>query len=307
MRRIGSAYERAWLVGRTLVYGAADLSTVHKIQDGYRLIPLAQFRRHGLSWRQPRPQRIVTTHRAAKEPAGVAFFDALGDALAHNPPPARDAPILRELASVGIGPGRHPSSEHLDSATLSALSHAVAAGPQQITALRTSVAASSVVANGGWFVPPADIADYGTDYKLRGVVALFGIAANRPAEAMYIVGATDPTRAFLNGAHKYVIHFAAGHLPPARYFWSVTMYDQSFFLVRNPINRYEIGNRSPGLRYNRDGSLDIYLQSAAPAGHRSNWLPSPPGQQFEVTLRLYGPLPTALRRTYVYPPIRRTG
>ena len=158
-----------------------------------------------------------------------------------------------------------------------------------------------MAANNGWFVPPADIAAYGTDYVLRGVVALFGIAANRPAEAMYIVGAVGGGT-FLNGAHNYRIHFAAGHLPPARYFWSVTMYDQNFFLVPNAINRYEIGNRSPGLRRNTDGSLDIYLQHTAPAGHRSNWLPSPTGQ-FEVTLRLYGPKPSALQRTYVYPPI----
>jgi hypothetical protein len=169
-----------------------------------------------------------------------------------------------------------------------------------------TVAASSVLKNNGWFVPPPDIADYGTDYQLRGVVALFGLAANRPAEAMYIVGATDPMHNFLNGAQKYKIHFAAGHLPPARYFWSLTMYNQAFFLVANSINRYEIGNRSPGLRYNPDGSLDIYVQRTPPAGHQSNWLPSP-AEQFQVTLRLYGPLGAALNRVYVYPPIARTG
>jgi hypothetical protein len=306
MRRISSPYARAWAVGRTLVYGAADLPIVHRIQDGYRLIPLVQFLRHGLSWRPPRPHRIVTKHRSIKEPTGVAFFDALGDALAQNPPPARDAPLLRELATVGIGPGRHPSGEHLSAATLSALNAAVAAGPGDVTALRLTVATPSVLKNNGWFVPPPDIADYGTDYQLRGVVALFGIAANRPAEAMYIVGATDPTHAFLKGTNTYKVHFAAGHLPPARYFWSLTMYNQAFFLVANSINRYEIGNRSPGLRYNRDGSLDIYIQRTPPAGHQSNWLPSPSGQ-FQVTLRLYGPLPIALNRAYVYPPITPTG
>jgi hypothetical protein len=129
-----------------------------------------------------------------------------------------------------------------------------------------------VLANNGWFVPPPDIADYGTDYQ--------------------------------NGAHDYRIHFAAGHLPPARYFWSLTNYNQAFFLVRNPINRYEIGNRSPGLRYNADGSLDVYLQRSTPTGHQANWLPSPAGT-FEVTLRLYGPRATALNRTYVYPAITK--
>lgn len=305
LHRIRSPYRRAWLVGRTLVSGASDLPAVHRIQDGYRLIPLSEYVLHGPGWQPPRPHRIITKHRTIKEPSGLAFFDALGDALVANPPPARDAAILHELATIGVGPGRHPSREHLSASTRSALIAAVANGPTQINALRTELATPSILANNGWFVPPADIAKYGTDYRLRAVVALFGIAANRPAEAMYIVGAVGGG-ALLNGAHNYVIHFAAGHLPPARYFWSVTMYNQAFFLVPNAINRYEIGNRSPGLHYNADGSLDVYLQRSEPAGHRSNWLPSPQGV-FEVTLRLYGPLPTALHRTYVYPVIAQTG
>lgn len=305
MRRISSSYERAWLVGRTLVYGTPDLPETHGIQNGYRLIPLAEFVRHGLSWRPPRPHRIVTRHRTVTEPTGLAFFDALGDALAANPPPARDIPILRELATVGIGPGRHPSSEHLPAATLAALRTAVAGGPTHVFDLREGLAATSVVANNGWFVPPPNIGHYGTDYQLRAVVALNGIAANRPVEAMYIVGAADPTHALLDGAHAYVVHFAAGALPPARYFWSITMYNQSFYLVSNPINRYEIGNRTQGVKYNPDGSLDIYIQATPPRGHRSNWLPSPASGNFEITLRLYGPKRNALNRTYRYPPITK--
>jgi hypothetical protein len=301
LRRIRSPYRRAWIVGRTLVYGSGDLPTVHRIQNGYRLLPLSEFIRHGVNWKHPTPRRVVTKHRTVTEPTGIAFFDALGDALAANPPPAHDAAILRELKTIGVGPRLHPSAEHLSASTLAALTSAVANGHDNLYSLRLSLAAKSVAANNGWFVPPADIAAYGTDYVLRGVVALFGIAANRPAEAMYIIGAVGGS-AFLNGSHDYRIHFAPGQLPPARYFWSVTMYDQNFFLVPNAINRYEIGNRSPGLVHNADGSLDIYLQHTSPAGHAANWLPSPTGQ-FEVTLRLYGPKPSALKRTYVYPPI----
>ncbi|MGZ4174428.1 MAG: DUF1254 domain-containing protein, partial [Solirubrobacteraceae bacterium] len=101
LRRIRSPYRRAWIVGRTLVYGAADLPAVHRIQNGYRLLPLSEFIRHGVNWQRPRPRRITTKHRTVTEPTGVAFFDALGDALAANPPPAHDAAILRELATIG--------------------------------------------------------------------------------------------------------------------------------------------------------------------------------------------------------------
>jgi hypothetical protein len=124
---------------------------------------------------------------------------------------------------------------------------------------------------------------------------------------MYIVGAADPSHTLLDGAHRYVVHFAAGQLPPARYFWSVTMYDRAFYLVANSIGRYEIGDRTAGVKYNPDGSLDIYIQATRPAGHASNWLPSPRAGGFEITLRLYGPERRALDRSYRYPPIERVG
>jgi hypothetical protein len=305
LHRIRSAFQLAWIVGRTAVYGPHDLSNVHRTQNGYRLIPLKQYERHGLRWHPRRPRRIVKKHRSVPVPTGLSFFDQLGTALAADPPPKRDAAILRELRTVGVGPGLHPSQENLSAAVRAGLIAAAKNGMTDIYALRLSLAGKSIGVHNGWYVPSSDTGLYGTDYDLRAVVAVNGLAANRPVEAMYIVGAADQQHALLNGSHDYVIHFAAGHLPPARYFWSLTMYDESFFLVPNRLNRYALGNRSPSLKRNRDGSLDIYLQRTAPAGHRGNWLPAPAGQ-FEVTLRLYGPGKSALKGTYVYPHITRT-
>jgi hypothetical protein len=230
---------------------------------------------------------------------------AWGRPWPRTPPPARDAPILRTLRRIGVGPGLHPSSEHLGTTVLAALRAAGNSGYQHVFTIRTSIAAQSVLAHDGWFVPPFINGAFGTDYAYRAVVALFGIAANRPQEALYIVGVTDPSHQYLNGSHDYVIHFAPGQLPPARFFWSLTMYDENFFLVSNPIDRYALGSDTPGLTRNPDGSLDIYVQRTAPAGHRSNWLPSPAGR-FETTMRLYGPRANALSDRYVYPPITPT-
>jgi hypothetical protein len=303
MRRIRSRYARTWIVGRTLVLGAGDLAAAHRVQNGYALIPLAAYMRQGLSWRAPTPSRLVRVPRVVREPTGLAFFDALGSALAHNRPPARDAAILRELRSVGVGVGLHPSRERLSAATLAALRAAVAGGPAYVSGLKTTLALRSIVRTHGWFVPPADIGAYGTDYTLRAVVALQGLAANRPAEAVYDIAITDSKTHFLNAAHAYLVHFAPGDLPPARYFWSLTMYDQDFFLVANPLKRYALGNRSPSLRRNADGSLDIYLRHTVPVGHAGNWLPTPATGNFEVTLRLYGPRASVLDGTYKLPRI----
>ena len=307
LHRIDSKYEHIWLVGRTQVYGPADIPAVHKVQNGYKLLPLTKFETVGLGYTPPRPHRIITTHTVATLPTGLAYFDALGTALAQNPTPARDAKILAELKTAGIGPGLHPSSENLPDATLAGLQAAAAAGPGKVFADRVSLVVASEKAHHGWYVAPADIGNFGTDYALRGVIAVYGIAANLRVEAMYPVATADSTGNLLNGAGKYVIHFAKGQLPPAKYFWSITMYNAQDYLVADAINRYALGNDLGHLKYNADGSLDIYIQSTPPAGHESNWLPSPASGQIVPIMRMYGPKAPALNDTYSYPLITKVG
>lgn len=74
----------------------------------------------------------------------------------------------------------------------------------------------------------------------------------------------------------------------------MTMYDEAGFQVANPINRFAIGDRD-ALKYNADGSLDLYLQHETPGSDKvSNWLPSPAQGKLGVTMRLYAPKPQAL-------------
>jgi hypothetical protein len=87
-------------------------------------------------------------------------------------------------------------------------------------------------------------------------------------------------------------------------FWSLTVYDEENFLVENEINRYALGDRTPGLAYGSDGSLDIFVQHTEPADGPSNWLPAPAGR-FELTLRFYEPRQEMLDGTYALPPIQR--
>jgi len=81
------------------------------------------------------------------------------------------------------------------------------------------------------------------------------------------------------------MHFPAGQMPPAKAFWSLTMYDVDGFMVETSINRYLLGDRD-ALTYNDDGSLDIYIQHNQPKTGESNWLPAP-ADQFTLLLRMY--------------------
>jgi hypothetical protein len=130
---------------------------------------------------------------------------------------------------------------------------------------------------------------------------LFPGPVNVPQEAMYWWTNTDGAGHALSGVHDYVMHFPAGQLPPNNAFWSITMGDARNHFVANPINRYSVSDRS-GLAQNLDGSVDIFIQNAALAGHASNWLPAPSGK-FILWLRVYIPGEAILDGEYTVPPV----
>jgi len=294
VRRIRSPYTRVWIIGRTYIRNAADTPNVVRIQNEYSLTPLNKW---GTNYRPLRPKHIRRKPREYTVPgtsAGqnpLAFFDALGDQLRQFHPPARDHPLLRQLATVGIGPGMHPSTNtSLDAATRQGLEAAVGAGPGQVSADLQKSFLSIAPKHNGWLV--ARTGRYGTDYADRAVTDKVGLGAPLSTLALYPFTITDSDLHPLTGANRYVAHFPAHDLPfPARAFWSMTMYDSSGFFVPNKAHIYLVNNRSP-LHYNRDGSLDIYIQPDPPQNplQRRDWLPSPVGAPFRLIMRLYKPI-----------------
>ena len=293
VREIRSPYLRVWVIGRTYIKNAADTPNVVRIQNEYSLTPLDNW---GTSYVPPRPKQIIKRPTQYKIPGTrpgqdpLAFFDALGQQLKQFRSPAADRPLLNELASVGIGPGLHPSSDpRLDAATLAGLRASVAAGAQQITSDLQTDFITIAPKHNDWLV--ARTGRYGTDYTTRALVDRVGLGAPISSLAIYPFTITDSTLHPLTGANRYVAHFDPRYLPfPVRAFWSLTMYDSQGFFVPNKARVYLLNNRSH-LHYNSDGSLDIYIQPTAPSDRlqRRNWLPSPAGKTFRLIMRLYKP------------------
>jgi hypothetical protein len=149
------------------------------------------------------------------------------------------------------------------------------------------------------------IGAYGTEYGLRAVVAMAGLGANLPADAVYPNARFDVDGQPLEGSNRYVLHFPSGGLPPVRAFWSITAYDQDGYLIANELDRYALGDRDP-LKFNADGSLDLYVQAEAPAEElRTNWLPVPAQGPFRITARLYWPEQSILDGAWRMPGLRR--
>ena len=227
-------------------------------------------------------------------PSGIAFFDTLSVDLAGKPPPAADACALRVFKRVGVGPGLKPSSPRNDNGVRTALLAAPEAALRLIDRDQARRNAASGRVNNGWLVPPAKIGDYGTSYLFRAVAARIGLGANGPREAEYPTTDADPQGRRLDGRHAYRIRFAPHQLPPVNAFWSLTLYNPAGFMVPNALGRYALGDRTPGLRLGRDGSLTIYVGHRKPDSGTSNWLPAPNGRFRSSTTRLYQPKAAAL-------------
>ena len=147
------------------------------------------------------------------------------------------------------------------------------------------------------------LGDYGTDYALRAGVALIGLGANRPEDALYPSTDIDSQGRPLTGDHVYQIRFAPGQTPPARAFWSVTAYDAEGFLQNT--QRHLVGDRD-GLVFDGDGGLTLTISAERPNQRpQSNWLPVAPGAPFQLTARLYDPEPQALSGAWRMPAVER--
>lgn len=62
-------------------------------------------------------------------------------------------------------------------------------------------------------------------------------------------------------------------------------------------------SQTPELAPNTDGSVDLYFAPAAPDGNETNWIPTKPGEQFEVIFRFYGVEQPLLDKSWTLPDI----
>lgn len=286
--------DAVWLLGRLLVDGEDDLPAVHALQDRIRLTLM-----DGSDAVRPYDVGMQPGEQLGASEAQVRrYVEVINRALRENPPPAAEMDMVRTFASLGLGAeGAQPLPNRQQLAQLAEAMGAVLAelGEPMPSAL-----------GGGWNLPVEIRASFGTRYFERAQVACNYIGALGMEEAMYVIADCDARGRPLDGREPHELVFPPGGLPQVGAFWSLTMYHKhDCMLVENPLGRYSIGDRSPGLCYAADGSLRLHLSATPPADpqRHDNWLPAPAGP-FYVALRLYVPGEAHLGKTFSYPGIQ---
>ncbi|MCA1440437.1 DUF1254 domain-containing protein [Ensifer sp. IC4062] len=298
-----------WILGRIYCTGTPeDYKAVHEAQDACKLMPLSAY---GKEWTPP-PGKVdpsidvkTPVRDQVNRMDAVEYFTLLAELLKTNPPTPADAPMVEKLASIGLIPGQDFDKSKLDTRFARRITEI---GFGRIM-MHFKFSDGDVKDINGWgFTTKAGT--YGTDYLQRALVTAIGLGANRPQDAIYptslkmkegLIG-----RAY-EGSNKYVLTFPKGQLPPVRGFWSITMYNDQYFFVDNPINRYSISARQD-LKANADGSTTIYIQNESPGPEKeANWLPAPK-DKFYLMMRLYWPddsPPSILDGSWVIPPVTK--
>lgn len=275
---------QVWALGRVLVDGPDDLEAARAVQGGITAQGPAR-----KAW-------DAVPHRSAP---WQEYFAAASRLLAENAPPVTDRALLGRIAPLCLEGGRF-DPDVFDAADAAAIEQGV---EEARRGLRGGGIGATIV--DGWMYPEAELGDFGQAYHYRAQVAVAGLAALPPAEAMYM-RAIGPERGLFDGAQGWRLTFSAGEWLPVDGFWSLTLYeatpDGQFFFCDNPIGRYAIGDRTPGLTPDDEGSLSIQIGNARPEDGEGNWLPAPAGP-FALFLRAYLPQRKLMSGRYRLPPV----
>ncbi|MEJ2007534.1 MAG: DUF1254 domain-containing protein [Acidobacteriota bacterium] len=305
-QRIEAPTPYVWVIGRTQTNGPKDYDAVHRIQDGFAITPLSKW------GKKIQPAKVVIDPTVdMKTPPVVQinsmpaakYFGYGAELMKLHPPHVTDWSIVARMKRMGIEPGKSFDFDHASPTVKESMQRAAVNG---LKLMQEKVPTLARVVN-GWAMSTDTIGVYGNFYLKRAAIAMVGLGANQPEDAIYPMCVTDSDGNPMDGGRTYVLHFGKDELPPVGAFWSVTMYDAEGFMAPNKLDRFALGDRDE-LRFNADGSLDIYIQHESPgADKESNWLPSPPKGTLSVTMRLYAPKAQVLDGRWAPPAIKKTG
>ena len=291
-------------VGRTQLLSSDDLSNVAEIQKGYKISTLSEF-----LGEEPKPTSelnwIPLNLEELSKPEFINYFNfylSLVEPIHEN-----DKETMARFAKIGIKPGGSFDRSEYSEEVIKAIEEGITEANEKIAYKAQNIAESI----NGWSMMDAfgPREFFKNDWLLRAAAAMVAIYANDKIEAFYPMAFVDGDGGILDGkSNKYKLQFTKDELPPAKYFWSVTMYDKradgiAGYLVDNPIDRYLINSTTEELVYNEDGGLTMYIQNKKPEDKKvTNWLPAP-ADEFYLIMRIYGPKESVMNGTWAPPAV----
>jgi hypothetical protein len=228
-------------------------------------------------------------------PVGKTDFDVFGNNLLEvmqfvfnhttfDPNNEIDQGVLAAYQPLGIEPGKQ-----YDPSTAKAIDGKRFRGmAEQVAAKKLAIMGQpevSATLKPYWFEPKGK-----TNLDTLVATSVIGPIGLPSEEAEYPpITTTDGSP--MNAMNDYVIRMTKEQLPPAKAFWSVTLYDmQNGFFIPNDRKKYSVGDNA-GMILNEDGGIEIYVAADKPDGvPEENWLPiNRKDEDLSINMRIYVP------------------
>ena len=245
----------------------------------------------------------------ATPPRGLAYWKKLSEAIQDEPVREIDKGWMAMIAPLGMAKGKpFQPDERLQKI----LSEGAAMGELMARNLQVNPRYTQPFWPGtSWyksvdFVIPQENADIQqidqrATWFYEAVAPSKGMVDPRPGEGqVYMTTKRDSAGNMLRADRSYRLHVPAQ--VPVEQFWSLTLYSE------NTRTTYDNGGTQPrdasidsrmkGLEFNADGSIDIYIGPAAPAGKKTNHLKTVGDEGWFVYFRLYAPKPAFFDKSF---------
>jgi len=281
---------------------AEDRAALQPALSQILVYPLSQFdgKMKTKDWSKlptfPVPKEKVRPKYSNKQPPWVdpaTFFDELPIVMKQVPPMPGEEELYKWIGSMLDAAAKDPE-------VMKTLRETAFAADQELVAPMMQWRYNGQPAGNGW-TSASNNAAFGTDYVHRmGAVKSFPYA-NRRNETVYLYTSNDSKLQPLVGKSTYEVTFPKGQLPPAKGFWSLTVYNPEHLFYPNALKRYALGTKNKTLKYSDDGSLTLYVGNKSPGKDKeANWLPAPAGN-FSIWIRSYWPEQAMLDGTWKPP------
>jgi hypothetical protein len=292
--RVDSPTPLVWMLMRIApaYVNNQEVEICRKLQSRVTITPLSQQNNNSYNPATYNSKLDLGVPDVSKD--SFTFFEIAHKYMQINPPPSGEEALLALFRQIGFSPDLDFNAAALSAPQRSGLLRAMEAGKEMVN---TAIVNSDNIYN-GWAIQSKEMGNYGYSYLTRAALTMQSIGGFPWEEAIYVVGYRDINNNELDGSERnYILHFNKEELPQVYQFWSVTMYElPSVMLYNNPINRYQMGPQLEEMTFNKDGSLDIYIQHDPPKDKSKlgNWLPAT-AAKFVLSIRMYNPKPNMLQ------------
>ena len=250
------------LLVRILVRGnsTAELATVHKYQAGIGLqaVPRTTTQPYTL----PASSLTAALLQSNASSAPAQLLDLLARFAPFNGPEIL-SDTFRVGSTLGLAGLAGGIYNQPPSVNLTAISASAATSIAAVASLPSNI----VPLGNGWSVLQSSVSgNFGTNYAARALIANSGYLQLTSEQVIYpswSAGGPNGSSTSLAKNESYLITFSGRPPILSDGFWSLTVYNAEQYLVANPLDRYEIGDRTDGLNF--EGGKGIVYRTNATA------------------------------------------